>query len=82
MPTRNNWPTRWATVIREKIRAGQEGGFAACADGEALLLAGSADGMLADVLAGPAAGRPPEVRPQPEQARASANAEPTKAPIT
>ena len=82
MPTRNNWPTLWATVIREKTRAGQEGGFGAGADREALLLAGSAEGMLAEVLAGPAAGRPPEMRPQPEQARASASTQPTQAPTT
>ena len=82
MPTMNSCPTRWAVVIREKTRAGQESGSGACADRETVLAAGRAEGMLAEVLADPAAGRPPEVRPQPEQARASASKQPTAAPTT
>ena len=82
MPTMNSWPTRWAAVIREKTRAGQESASGACAGRETLLVTGRTEGMPAEVLAGPAAGWPPEVRPQPEQARASASKQPTEAPTT
>jgi hypothetical protein len=78
MPTMNNWPTRWAAVIWEKTRAGQESASGACADRETLLVTGRTEGMLAEVLAG----WPPEVRLQPEQARASASKQPTEAPTT
>jgi hypothetical protein len=51
-----------------------------------LVVAGRAEGVLAEVLAGPAAGWPPEgpleVGPQPEQAKASASKQPTEAPTT
>src|SRR5580693_317153 len=40
IPTRNSWPTRWASVIREKIRLGQEG---AAAEGAAAEGAGGED---------------------------------------
>ena len=85
MPTRNSWPTRWATVIREKTRAGQE---SVCGEGRD---SGDRDGEEwdhgewdggEDVLGDPrsAADDPPEVRPHPEQARASEKTQPTRAP--
>jgi hypothetical protein len=82
MPTMNSWPARWAAVIREKTRAGQDSDAGGAADRETWLVPGRADGMLAEVLAGPAAGWPPDVRPQPEQARASVSKQPTEAPTT
>lgn len=68
MPTRNSWPTRWARVIWEKTRAGQESGFVAGGDGAAWLGAGRTERLLAEVPGGPAAGWPAEVSPHPEQA--------------
>jgi hypothetical protein len=69
-------------VIREKTRAGQENGRRACGGCEAWLVAGRAEPVLADVLGGPAAGWPPQLRPQPEQAKTSESTPPTKAPPT
>src|SRR5580693_1773679 len=77
----NSWPTRWAMVIREKTRAGQEVGLRPC-DREALLVAGRGERMLAELLGGPPAGWPPEIRPHPEQAKASASTQPIKALAT
>jgi hypothetical protein len=85
MPTRKSWPTRWATVIRAKTLAGQEGG---CRDGAGLaaFVPGTpppAAGPGAEVLEGADGSEGlegPEARPHPEHARTSASMQPIAAP--
>src|SRR5690348_13693572 len=82
MPTANSWPARWAGVIREKIRAGQESGFGTCDDRGTCVAAGRAEPTAAAVPGAPDAGSPPEVGSHPEQARASERTPPIRAPAT
>src|SRR6266568_5149487 len=83
MPTANNWPARWAVVIRAKTRAAQESGLGACGDGDACVAAGRAETAAAVGVPGaPDAGAPPEMGSHPEQARASERTPPIRAPAT